>query len=323
MTRSFNVIDTVHAGCYWNDQQPSPPWHLFPTPLQSVTLMYNSDRFLNTNAISDRRCGLLRICVAAWLPAAVATLLENLEISQTYHYRVAASNEFGDSHGENRNFTTTPFSMSGISLQPFERSFVDWGDVNADDHMDLVLVGLGENSMGAGTIYVNNQAGNLFPSGLVFHGVWAGQTKWGDYNNDNVPDLAVIGVQTSGSQSAHIYHNVAGNALISIATIGASGQSGAAWGDADNDGDLDVFVTSRSAATRLGWQSANRTPSMPVWISIRLGATPMRITWSFRRKSEGVRSAIVKPNWRRAATNRAAFDSFTATQTSRSWVARG
>jgi hypothetical protein len=67
---------------------------------------------------------------------------------------------------------------------------------------------------------------------------------WGDYDNDGYPDLIVADGFTAVNR---LYHNN-GDGTFSRVTDGPvvndPGDSGAAvWGDYDNDGDLDLFVT--------------------------------------------------------------------------------
>ena len=66
---------------------------------------------------------------------------------------------------------------------------------------------------------------------------------WGDYDNDGYPDL-IVAYGFNGSN--RLYHNN-GDGTFSRVTEGPiandSAESGAVWGDYDNDGDLDLFVT--------------------------------------------------------------------------------
>ena len=71
-----------------------------------------------------------------------------------------------------------------------------------------------------------------------------GGCAWGDYDNDGYPDLAVA---DEVGEFNHLYHNN-GNGTFYLVTEGTiasdPGTSSApAWGDYDNDGDLDLFVS--------------------------------------------------------------------------------
>ncbi|NKB70766.1 MAG: T9SS type A sorting domain-containing protein [Candidatus Latescibacteria bacterium] len=72
------------------------------------------------------------------------------------------------------------------------------------------------------------------------------QAAWGDYDNDGDPDLFV----TNGSFAldagpSQLFRNDAGIFTVVTAAAGDFGQGksfGAAWGDHDNDGDLDLYI---------------------------------------------------------------------------------
>ena len=75
-------------------------------------------------------------------------------------------------------------------------------------------------------------------------------TAWGDYDNDGLIDLFVVNIGPGGTGPARhfLYHNT-GNGTFSRVTNGTvaavqSAGRGAVWGDYDNDGHLDLALTS-------------------------------------------------------------------------------
>ena len=88
---------------------------------------------------------------------------------------------------------------------------------------------------------------------------------WGDYDNDGFVDLYVArGAVAAGSFSNTLYHNN-GNGTFSDVSAAAGVAAttntwSAVWGDYDNDGFLDLFVTS-AGPTRNG--AGQRQFSLP------------------------------------------------------------
>ena len=131
-----------------------------------------------------------------------------------------------------------------------------WGDYDDDGWEDLAIA----NEVGPLTmidaerraspahvvLYHNNHDGTFTDvtsqSGIDFHG-WAMAVAWGDYDNDGLPDLLI----TAYGHNA-LYHNDGGGHFHDVSAASGIGApegfwTGAAWGDYDRDGYLDLYVT--------------------------------------------------------------------------------
>ncbi len=131
-----------------------------------------------------------------------------------------------------------------------------WGDYDNDGFMDLFLpVGTSTGNV----LYHNNRNGtftrvltNTIATDPFFGGAEA--AAWGDYDNDGLQDLFVTGDNGSPNR---LYHNEGSGRFtivtgIPMATRPAGTDSlGCAWGDYDNDGYLDLFVTSHGGHNTL------------------------------------------------------------------------
>lgn len=96
------------------------------------------------------------------------------------------------------------------------------------------------------TAILPNSADAVVPftdSGAVITGLSTCSVAWGDYDKDGKLDLAICG-NTGSARVTKIYHNN-GNGTFSdiVAELVGVSNGALAWGDMDNDGDLDLAVT--------------------------------------------------------------------------------
>lgn len=118
-----------------------------------------------------------------------------------------------------------------------------WGDFNGDGYPDVFLTDLSW----ANRLWRNTGTGTLVPveSSPVLEARVGVGCSWGDFDNDGDMDLFVA---NGGNNHNSLFRNVAGE-LVRVtegAIVSNAGYStGSAWGDYDNDGDLDLYVCNR------------------------------------------------------------------------------
>ena len=142
--------------------------------------------------------------------------------------------------------------QSDISLSGVENGSSSWADYNRDGYLDLLISG---RSLEAGKnitrIYQNNGDGSFssLPE-TTLPGLFRGEAKWGDYNNDGYPDIVLTGIITGYSSATQVYKNN-GNGSFSLQSfvLPALQDASAAWGDYDLDGDLDLLISGYQSFT--------------------------------------------------------------------------
>lgn len=152
------------------------------------------------------------------------------------------------------NFTTVTrvFSNEGndsfvlsASLDSLDNSYADWGDINNDGFLDILLTGdyyTGPMDFNPKTIlYQNNQAGSFFEVNTEITDLSYGSCNFTDTDNDGDLDLFISGAGFPGIVS-EIYLNNNGVFTLSAQNITGSTKGVTAWADYDNDGDFDFLL---------------------------------------------------------------------------------
>ena len=136
------------------------------------------------------------------------------------------------------------------------------GDVNNDGYLDFFY------HYNGGKLFFSDADGTYTQNNYGISVVTGNSDKmgsaWGDYDNDGDLDLFVSrrdsgstgylwrnGLNLSASPPTGTFTNVTSSSGITD----ASGQRGCCWGDYDNDGDLDLYVVTRSGNANVLYQN--------------------------------------------------------------------
>jgi hypothetical protein len=141
------------------------------------------------------------------------------------------------------------FTDIGAPLPGVEFCSLAWGDYDNDGDLDLAIAG-DTGSSCISKVYRNDN-GSFTDIGASLTGVYNSSLAWGDYDNDGDLDLAIAGQDASNHYTTKIYRNT--NAAFTDVGAGLPGvyNCSLAWGDYDNDGDLDLAIAGNTGSTRI------------------------------------------------------------------------
>ena len=147
------------------------------------------------------------------------------------------------------------FSLVNVSNLPeVNLSTLDWADMNSDGFPDALITGYLNGGTPVSEVYAGNGDGTFTAAGIGLPQVAEGQAVWGDYDNDERPDILISGKDNAGSRIIKVFHNDGGSFSedtdASTPLTAIEGQGDIAWGDYDGDGKLDVVMTGISDAGR-------------------------------------------------------------------------
>jgi len=133
----------------------------------------------------------------------------------------------------------------GNRLSVWTNSMAAWADFDNDGAHDVLLAGEFVERRFTTKLYLN-AAGLFFDTMINLPGVGSGAAAWGDYDSDGDWDFILTG-RDEGTSSFEPNTFLFQNQRTSFAEIAASiddvMNSDVAWGDFDNDGDLDLLLT--------------------------------------------------------------------------------
>jgi hypothetical protein len=174
----------------------------------------------------------------------------NLQLGQTYHFQVVASNSFGVNYGGDMNFSTPSLLTLNTGLPQADFGAVAWGDFNNDGKLDIALFGQETNGIPSADVWQNQGNGSFMELFAGLPGLVDGSLALGDMNNQGYLDVLATGYDTNYYLQGNVWTNNGNGTFTALSTGGLQqmAYSSAVWGDFNNDGRLDVVMAGSSFA---------------------------------------------------------------------------
>ena len=146
------------------------------------------------------------------------------------------------------------YSLSpGTPFEPSNNGDIDFGDIDGDNDLDLIMTGKDASGNVFSKLYTNNGTGSFtLVTGTIFTGVYMSSTEFIDVDNDGDLDLLMCGADSSDVSTTNLYeNNGSGIFNLVIGTPFDNAQFGdIAFGDTDNDGDQDILIVGQNDSSQ-------------------------------------------------------------------------
>ena len=181
------------------------------------------------------------------------------------------------------NFEEVEMTEPGLSA-----GSVEWGDYDSDGDLDILIMGFNDFIEPEASIY-RNDGDNIFTN--IYAGlppVAMGNATWGDYENDGDLDVLISGkLAGCGVFTTAVYENLGNDFFNDInAGLANAERSSVAWGDFDNDTDLDILLaginysgTSFTKIYRNDFSLPNLLPDAPQNLSVSFENESVVLNW--------------------------------------------
>ncbi len=173
-------------------------------------------------------------------PDGVVMVCSNLPVALMNSY----SEEYPNLHATRLQVGTLEDEPRLIWEESLQTPIFSWIDFNADGADDLLVFGSYEGSNVLAALYINNGRGGFSRRDVALPELNSVRMAWGDYNNDGYPDVAVSGRMADMDARLFLLRNVGGVGLEYSGIEFPHELTTLAWGDLDQDGDLDLATGS-------------------------------------------------------------------------------
>ena len=158
---------------------------------------------------------------------------------------------------------------------------VAWGDYDNDGFPDVFVANTASEPE-TNELYHNNGNGTftrVTAGSIVNDQSYSIAAAWGDYDNDGWLDL-FVGTRTldnAAPQESFLYHNNGDGTFTRVSSgpiaeyVGSAG--GCAWGDYDNDGFLDLYVSTLPVAIEVPNALFHNTGNSNHWLKVKCEGT--------------------------------------------------
>ncbi|MFO1487815.1 MAG: LamG-like jellyroll fold domain-containing protein [Verrucomicrobiota bacterium] len=174
------------------------------------------------------------------------TILPGTNVAGVATVSLTATDNLGGTSARTFSVSLDQFQGTNAGLPFLIYSAMAWGDYDNDGQLDLLVSGTTNNSASGGISRIYRNVGGVFTNSpfIALTNLLRSAVAWSDYDRDGYLDAVVSGINSSNIPATVLFHNN-GNGTFTRTNVGfANAYNGTlAWGDFDNDGAADLFLS--------------------------------------------------------------------------------
>ncbi len=142
-------------------------------------------------------------------------------------------------------FDTGTYTLSATAnVTPVYMGSADWGDIDGDNDMDIVVLGADPSYADITEVFQNNGDGTFTDLNAGLPSAEQGEVRFADIDGDNDLDITLTGIGAADRITKFFINDGAGNfSEASSINLPGMNQGRIKWADYDNDTDLDFVLS--------------------------------------------------------------------------------
>jgi|AntRauTorckE6833_2_1112554.scaffolds.fasta_scaffold03552_5 hypothetical protein len=172
-----------------------------------------------------------------------------------------------------RNDRNNGFKKVNTSIPNLYNGDIKFADYNRDGNPDVAICGRNSDGELQTLVFSGDGKGNFSSAQLPAPGIEEGEMAWGDYNNDGYIDLFITGKNSEGKAFSGLYEFTGDVFQKTGIAFPSRKYSAAAWGDYDNDGNLDIALSGENDNGSVTLRIMRNTRSGFISVNIALPGT--------------------------------------------------
>ncbi len=141
--------------------------------------------------------------------------------------------------------------QTNIVLEGVSNGQAAWCDLNLDGKCDIIISGTNNQAEAKTYIYRNIGNNSFTQIDNQLRACYNGDFDIGDYDNDGLKDIILVGDDINGNDHATIYKNEGNYIFSTQVQLLEDSYATVEFGDYDNDGDLDVYEAGSDQVSRI------------------------------------------------------------------------